>query len=493
MRTARLLLMMLAFLATAARPAQAAARARPNFLIILADDLGYGDLGVQGAKDVKTPHIDRLAQAGVRCTSGYVSGPYCSPTRAGLMTGRYQQRFGHEFNPGGAAQGQGAIGLSLKETTLPQLLQSAGYRTALVGKWHLGNAPQFHPQKRGFDEFFGFLGGAHPYTKPGMGANAILRGTQPAGETEYLTDALGREATAFLDRNKTGPFLLYLAFNAVHMPLEATEKYLKRFPDIQDEKRRTYAAMLAAMDDAVSAVLTRLKVNGQEDNTLVVFFSDNGGPEGVNGSDNGPLRGVKATTWEGGVRVPFFLRWPGRLPAGKTYDQPVIQLDLLPTFLAAAGVKPPSDLRLDGVDLLPYLTGKNEGVPHEVLYWRFGGQTAIRAGDWKLTKAAAGRGTAAAGAALRRAPSSMAGAGLYNLREDIGEEKDRAAEHPEKVKELTALWDKWNVELVPPAWGPPAQANPNKPGKPNKPNKPGKPDQEFPHAALTPVGDLPLR
>ena len=450
-----LLISALALLAVAL-PAGAEPR-KPNVVVIVADDLGYGDLGVHGCKDVPTPNIDSIAKNGVRFTSGYVSGPYCSPTRAGLLTGRYQQRFGHEFNPGAPGKGAEDVGLPLKETTLADRLKTAGYKTGLVGKWHLGHADKYLPTARGFDEFFGFLGGAHTYLRPGAGLNAIRRGNESVDEKEYLTDAFTREAVSFIDRHAKSPFFLYLAPNAVHGPLEAVEPYLKRFPDIKDEKRRTYAAMLAALDDGIGKVLAKLKAAGIENDTLIVFISDNGGPEQVNASDNGPLRAGKATTWEGGIHVPFFVQWKAKLPVGKTYDHPVIQLDLLPTVLTAAGVEVKADWKLDGVNLLLYVLGEKTVAPHDALYWRFGGQLAIRAGDWKLVKAVDGGGRAGGGgAAARREKATVEGAKLFNLKDDLGEQTDLAEKNPDKVKELAALWQKWNAELIPPAWGPPA-------------------------------------
>src|SRR5262245_41314749 len=365
------ILLLLGFASTAS-----AAR-KPNILIIVSDDQGYADIGVQGCKDIPTPNLDALANSGVRCTNGYVSGPYCSPTRAGLMTGRYQTRFGHEFNPG--AKNANA-GLPLTETTLADRLKSAGYKTGLVGKWQLGDEPKFHPQKRGFDEFFGFLGGPHSYF-PAKGPD-VLRGTEPAHEKEYLTDALAREAVAFIDRHKAEPFFLYLAFNAVHTPMHATDSRLAKFKNISEPARRTYAAMMSAMDENIGKVLDALRAKKLDENTLVFFISDNGGPTmqgtSFNASLNDPVRGSKRTTLEGGIRVPYFVRWTGHVPAGKTYDQPVIQLDILPTVLAATGVKAGEDAKLEGVDLLPYLSGKNSAPPHETLYWRFGPQMAIR-------------------------------------------------------------------------------------------------------------------
>jgi len=410
---------------------QDAQPSRPNILILLADDLGYADVGFHGCKDIPTPNLDAIAAGGVRCSNGYVSGPYCSPTRAGLLTGRYQQRFGHEFNPAGGGQG-----LPLSETTLADRLKAAGYATGLVGKWHLGSQAPFHPQKRGFDEFFGFLGGARTYLpgKPGL-----LRGTEAVEEKEYLTDAFAREAVSFIDRRKEKPFLLYLAFNAVHTPMDATDERLKRFEAIENKQRRTYAAMLSAMDDAVGKVMEKIRSAGLEEKTLVFFFSDNGGPtmQGttINGSRNDPLRGSKRQTLEGGIRVPFVASWKGRLPAGKVFGLPVIQLDLHATALAAAGVEAKPEWKLDGVNLLPYLEGRQEGAPHDALYWRFGAQMAIRKGGWKLVKVESGP------------------AALHKVDEDMGESADLSVPGADKVKELQSLWDAWNAQLAKPLWG----------------------------------------
>jgi arylsulfatase A-like enzyme len=432
-------------------PATASAANRPNVLLIVADDLGYGELSVQGNPQIPTPHIDSLARNGVRFTSGYVSGPYCSPTRAALMTGHYQQRFGHEFNPGPAQNAPATFGLSLKETTLGDRFKAAGYATGWFGKSHLGYAPQFHPLRRGFDEYFGFLGGAHDYLDAaGDSRNPILRGTTRISSIDYTTDAFGREAVQFIEKHKHEPWFVYLPFNAVHAPLESIAKYLARFQGIQAQKRRTFAAMLSAMDDAVGSVLAKIRELGQEENTLIFFISDNGGPTAQTTSGNGPLRGFKAQTWEGGIRVPWIMQWKGHIPPGQVDDRPVIQLDILPTALAAAGVEIKPEWKLDGVNLLPYLTGAKAHPPHEALYWRFGGQMAIRKGDWKLVK---GPGGSAGPAALRGA-ATTAGAELFNLTRDIGEKNNLAAKEPEKVKELAAAWNAWNAELVEPAWGP---------------------------------------
>jgi len=438
-------------LALSAVTAFAADPARPNIIIILADDLGYADLGFQGCPDIPTPRIDSLARNGVRCTNGYVTGPNCSPTRAGLLTGRYQQRFGHEFNPEGLEGDR--FGLPLSETTLADRLKAAAYATGIVGKWHLGFTRRYHPRQRGFDEFFGFLGGAHPYF-PGQGA-AICRGTEAVHEKEYLTDAFGREAVSFIARHKDQPFLLYLAFNAVHLPKHATDDRLARFSSIKDPSRRNYAAVLDALDEAVGKVLDAVRREGLEENTMIFFLSDNGGPTkmgGINGSRNEPLRGSKRTTLEGGVRVPFVVQWKGRIPAGSVYDQPVIQLDILPTALAAAGVRIRPEWDLDGVDLIPYLKREISGPPHESLFWRQGKQMAIRKGDWKLVRY--DQAVEIPGAVSSLANPDVSPLRLYNLARDRGEAHDLAAEHPNTVKELLGAWNAWAAQLAEPLWRP---------------------------------------
>lgn len=438
----------------------APASSKPNILLVVSDDHGYGDVGVFGCKDIPTPHMDSLARNGVRFTSGYVSCSYCSPTRAAMLTGRYQQRFGHEFNPGATLVPGKDIGLPLTETIFPQRLKPAGYVTGMVGKWHLGFEPERHPLSRGFDEFFGFPGGSHSYVNsqaaPG---NPIMRGREQVLEKEYLTDAFGREAAAFIDRHAQERWFLYLAFNAVHGPMDAAKRYADRFPTLTGG-RKTYATMVTAMDDAIGAVLARLRQHRIEENTLVLFVSDNGGPEGVNSSDNGPLRGVKGNAWEGGIRVPFMLQWKGHVPAGQVYNQPVIQLDFLPTALAAAGIAPEPEWKLEGVNLLPFLRAEKTGAPHEALYWRFGEQFAVRMGDWKLVRSAAGGDAEVESGVIRRSVArDTNGAQLYHLGNDIGETTDLAAREPEKAKQLAAAWLEWNRQNVAPLWYP-ADAHP---------------------------------
>jgi arylsulfatase A-like enzyme len=438
-------LLVAAILLAAFSPAGAQVKDRKtNILIILSDDVGYGEYGFQGNKQIPTPNIDSIARNGVRFTQGYVSGPYCSPTRAGLMTGRYQTRFGHEFNGNGPK-----FGLPLSEKTIAELLRSLGYATCCVGKWHLGDEPEFRPTRRGFDEFYGTLANT-PFFVPSKFVDTRVSADPEAKKQKgdfYTTEAYATRAVDWLDKNKDRPWFLYLPFNAQHAPLEAPQKYLDRFAHIQDEKRRTFAAMMSAMDEAVGQVLAKVRALGQEEDTLIVFFSDNGGPTAQTSSMNNPLRGFKATTLEGGVRVPFCLQWKAKLPGGKTYEQPIIQLDLLPTCLAAAGGKIDPSLKLDGVDLLPYLQGKASARPHDVLYWRFGQQWAIRKGDWKLVV------------------SNIDGPEprLFHLAKDVGEAQDLMKQQPEQARELRVVYDAWNAEQMAPRWFPnPAKKKKNK-------------------------------
>lgn len=405
---------------------------RPNILVIVADDLGYADLGVQGCKDVPTPNIDSIAINGVRFTGGYVSCPVCSPTRAGLQTGRYQQRFGHEFNPGGNPSPN--FGLPLTEITIADYLKKAGYATGLVGKWHLGFNPEYHPMRRGYDEFFGFLGGARSYffRNPQPVNQAVLRGTEPVTEETYLTDAFARESVSFINRHAKQPFFLMVCFNAIHTPMDATEKYLRRFRHIEDPKRRTMAAMLSAMDDAVGDMLNALRSANVYDNTLIFFVSDNGGPTKSNASRNDPLNGFKGEVLEGGIRVPFLMQWKKRIPAGQVYERPVTVLDILPTCLAAAGIEA-RGRKLDGVNLIPYVTRQKSGEPHEWLFWRYGNQSAVRRGRWKLVK-------------------MQEKTQLFDLETDIGEKVDLYQQKADVARSLESALEKWSSELMKPLW-----------------------------------------
>ena len=422
--------LVLLFAALVAAPAASLA-APPNVVVFYADDLGWGELGCQGNPQIPTPHIDAIARAGVRFTNGYVAATYCSPSRAGLLTGRYPTRFGHEFN-----SVANRTGLRLDQVTLADRLRTLGYATACVGKWHLGGGLEYRPTKRGFDEFYGTLANTPFYHPTNFVDSRVSDETRPVTDAAfYTTDAYAARAVDWIERNKGRPWFLYLPFNAQHAPLQAPKTYLDRFSGIPDEKRRIFAAMLASMDDAVGRVMGKVRALGQEENTIVFYIADNGGPTASTTSGNGPLRGFKMTTFEGGPRVPFLAQWKGRWPAGKVYDAPVINLDVLPTLVTAAGGKVDASWRLDGVDLTPFVTGANSARPHQTLYWRYGPQWAVRHGDLKLVVSKGGSGE----------PE------LYDLSKDIGESRDLAAAQPAKVRELQALWDKWSAEQAEPS------------------------------------------
>lgn len=427
---------------------------RPNIVLIYADDLGWGETGVQGNKDIPTPHIDSIAKNGVRFTQGYVAATYCSPSRAGLMTGRYPTRFGHEFNAVARHSG-----LSLEETTLAARLKALGYATACVGKWHLGeSSPAYYPTSRGFEEFYGTLANTSFYHPTQfIDSRKSLEIQNITDDDFYTTDAYAERAVDWLERNQAKSWFLYLPFNAQHAPLQAPQKYLDRFPNIAEEKRKTFAAMMSSMDDAIGAVLGKVRDLKQEENTIIFFIGDNGGPTASTTSQNGGLRGFKMTTYEGGPRVPFFGQWKGTWPAGKVEQRPVMNLDVIPTVLAAAHVDLDSAWKLDGVDLTPYVTGKNEARPHETMYWRFGPQWAVRHGDWKLV---VGRDQPGGG----ETPTKPA---LYDLVHDRNETKDLASAEPAKVAELQKLYDAWNAEQVEPT----AVDGPRKPAAGKQPAK----------------------
>ncbi|MFV0442109.1 MAG: sulfatase [Planctomycetaceae bacterium] len=421
---------------------------RPNVLVLLSDDQGSADLSCQGCQDIPTPHIDSLAKNGVRCTQGYVSSCMCSPSRAGLLTGRSQSRFGHEINWEGRDE-SGLRGLPVAERTLADHLKAAGYRTGCVGKWHLGDVAKFHPRRRGFDEYFGHIGGSHDYLQAeigGRGSRYALEGWdgQPwAFSDDYLTDINGRAACEFIRRgDPQQPWFLYVAFNAPHTPMQATEKYLSRFPYIADEQRRIYAAMVSAMDDAVGAILSELQNQGDADQTLIFFLSDNGGPLDRNGSQNGLLSGEKGHLLEGGIRVPYLVQWKRELSGGRTYDQPVSSLDISATALAAA--RAPLPANLDGVDLLPFLRGDRADAPHPVQYWRLQARSiwAIRQGDWKLVTHNAWHDLRASKPEPR----------LINLAKDPAERYDVGAQHPDKLAELQSAYQAWESTLPTPLW-----------------------------------------
>jgi len=411
--------------------ALAADARKPNILLFYADDMDYHELGCYGNQDFRSPNIDSIAKNGIRFTQGYVSAPLCSPSRAGLMTGRYQTRFGHENNSMAPEHC-----LPLTETTLANRLKSLGYATGIAGKWHLGSTPESLPMKRGFDEYYGVTGNPGSYFQPeGFIDSRVSAEPRPAPAKDfYTTDAFADWAVDWIGRHKDGPWFLYFPFNAIHAPHEATDKYLQRFAHLSDPQQRTLAAMISAMDDAIGRVLAKLKELGQEQDTLVFFISDNGPTGPQVHSRNKPLRGQKNTTWEGGIRLPFMMQWPGKLPAGIVSDTPVIQLDVMPTCVVAAGGKVNPAWALDGVDLMPFLTGAAQGRPHQTFYWRIDGMWAARDGDWKLVHGRAGS----------ELPE------LFNLANDASEKNNLAFAQPEKVKQLKALWDAWNAQQAPP-------------------------------------------
>ena len=415
----------------------------PNVVLLFSDDLGYGDTSLYGSKNIPTPNINALGKQGVRFSSAYVTASSCSPSRAGLMSGRYQQRFGFEFNTaGGAITHRLHRGLDPSVVTLADVLKQAGYVTGMFGKWHLGTQPQFHPQTRGFDEFYGFLAGAHsffPAKGPQPFHSTIMRDKSPLIEPEYLTDAIARETVNFISANQDKPFFAYVPFNAVHTPIEATKKYKDRFPNETDETKRDYYAMTSALDDAVGSIVTAIDKHGLSENTLVIFVNDNGGPIYTGVQSNGPLKLGKLFLFEGGIRVPMVFKLPGKFESGTVYDHPTTTLDLFPTICAAAGIKVPSGITLDGVDLTPFVNGRSTGTPHETLFWSNGPNIAVRHGNWKLVK-------------------SHDNSWLFDLASDVGETKNLADSRPEVVEQLEQLLQAWRSEVSEPAW----------PSKPNR-------------------------
>lgn len=430
-----------------------AATDQPNIILILADDMGYGDLGFTGSEVLRTPHLDALARSGVFCEEGYVASAVCSPSRAGLLTGRDPRRFGYEGNLNKGHENYATrpelLGLPPGELTLGDHLRAAGYATALVGKWHQGIGPGFHPNDRGFDYFCGMLGGSHSYF-PTEGKHAIERNGTPVEmfSDPYLTDFFTDDGLAWIDQQKSNeqPWFVFMSYNAPHGPMHATEKDLALFTHIKDPKRRTYAAMMWALDRGVGRIHDSLEKSGELENTLIVFFSDNGGPKG-NASWNGPFSGGKGALKEGGIRVPMIWSWPGTLPADQRYTAPASALDLLPSFLAAAQSTPlplrsplsHEDSRnfergvkrygaYDGVNLLPALLGKIE-VPTRTLFWRLQGQTVVRHGDLKLMR-----------------PSHRM-AQVFDPTADLAEAHDLAAAHPAQTAELFRQLAEWESML----------------------------------------------
>ncbi|MFI3269356.1 MAG: sulfatase-like hydrolase/transferase [Rikenellaceae bacterium] len=415
-----------------------AAKKQPNVIVILADDLGYADVGFTGCKDIRTPNLDQLAKEGVVCTNGYANHPFSGPSRAALMSGRYPYRFGFEMNPGHDPNSM--QGVPTTEKIFPQRMQEVGYKTAGFGKWHLGAAEPLLPWNRGFDYFYGFIGGSHSYyiskvTDPidnGL-TGAMMRNNKPETFEGYLTRVLSAEAVKFVEENKSDPFFIYLSYNAPHAPLQAPSADKARYADIKDPKRQTYAAMVDIMDEGVGDVVEALKRNKIYEDTLIFFLSDNGGPEGTS-SSNKPFKGQKGSLNEGGVHVPFLVSWPAQIKGGRVYEYPVNSIDISRTAVAVAGANATSALGMDGVDLIPFLTGKQKGEPHDMIFWRAGNnasQSAVSADGYKY---------------LKKGKNPVE---IYNLREDIGETKSIAAGSADKTKKMKAAIDEWNKTNVP--------------------------------------------
>jgi arylsulfatase A-like enzyme len=459
---------------------------KPNIIILLADDLGKYDISLYGGKSTPTPQIDSLAASGVTFTDGYVSSSICSPSRAGLLTGRYQERFGHEFQPGDRYPKNNleyyavkylintdswrinpkikypndasiaTQGLPQSEITFADLAKRKGYSTAIIGKWHLGHNKGFFPLDRGFDYHYGFYQAFSLFVPEDdnpdiinhhhkdftdkviwgngrVGIGKIRRDTTIVEEKAYLTEKFAEEAEAFIDKNKTKPFLLYVPFNAPHTPFQVRKKYYDRFPNVKDENKRVYFAMISALDDAVGRIRAKVKKEGLEENTLIIFASDNGGADYTFATTNAPLKGGKFSHFEGGINVPFALSWKGKIKPNTVYKTPVSSLDIFSTIAAAIHSDLPKDRVYDGVDLISTVNNNKEA--HKNLYWRSGDAKAIRSGDWKLI---------ISGKTHEK--------WLYDLSKDKSEKIDLTSKNPKKVKELQAALQNWEKGLVKPLW-----------------------------------------
>ncbi|AUS05499.1 sulfatase-like hydrolase/transferase [Pseudotamlana carrageenivorans] len=429
---------------------------KPNIILVITDDMGYADVGFNGSKDLLTPEIDQLAHSGTTFSSAYVAHPFCGPSRAGLLTGRYPHKFGSQFNLPANSHEHLKTGIPKSETFLSKELQNSGYYTGAIGKWHLGAVKGYEPQDRGFDYFYGFLGGGHNYfpeqyqaaykRQKESGSTHVFdyllplqRQREEVKETKYLTDELSDDAVRFVKEasKKEEPFFLYLAYNAPHTPLEAKEEDMAMFPKIKDKNRRTYAGMVYAVDRGVGQLVKALKETNEYENTLIVFLSDNGGrPD--KGANNAPLKGRKGDTFEGGFRVPMFFHWPNYVPAGKSYDYPVSALDFYPTFSALAQANIATDKQLDGKNIWDDVvsgTNSRQGDMIFAMRHRSGfSDVGVRQNQWKATKA-------------YRGPWK-----LYNIDKDMGENNDLSQQYPEQLQNMVNEAEKWSDTHTEPLW-----------------------------------------
>jgi arylsulfatase A-like enzyme len=468
----------------------------PNIVVILADDMGYNDItfnggGIAGGA-VPTPNIDSIGRQGVNLVNGYDGNATCAPSRAAIMTGRYATRFGFEFTPApiafqkmvgtgtqpgdiveprffgervkdmppGTTRGANAanmLAVPPGETFIASLLKAQGYHTIHFGKWHLGSAKGTRPEEKGFDESLGFMAGASMYLPehdadaenskqpwdaidrflwPNLPYMVQFNGSKMFAPKGYMTDYLAGEAVKSIHANRNRPFFIYFAPNAIHTPLQARKEDYDALPQIKDHRLRVYGAMMRNLDRNVGRILRALKDEGLDDNTLVIFTSDNGGAGYIGLPDiNKPYRGWKATFFEGGIHSPYFLRWPGVIPAGSRFSYPVAHVDIFPTAAAAAGAAIPANLKLDGVNLLPFVTGKAQGRPHQTLYWRSGQYKVVLDGDWKL-----------------QSSDALKKVWLYDLATDPTERHELSAAQPEKLKQMRALLAAQDATMVKPGW-----------------------------------------
>ncbi|MGR5063511.1 sulfatase-like hydrolase/transferase [Photobacterium sp. DNB22_13_2] len=433
-----------------AQEAPSTSSQQPNVLFIFVDDIGYADMGFQNqSQDIVTPHMDKIAAEGAILSAGYVTASVCGPSRAGLMTGRYQQRYGYHDNTAPFIKEPGIVqGLDLNAKTIGNYFQDAGYVTGFIGKSHDGDAKEYWPHNRGWQEFYGFNNGAADYFVSGFNSmnaeeraySSIHRNDELVDDFDgYLTDIFGNEAVEFIDRHHDKPFFLYVPFNASHGPMQAKQEDLERFSHIDDELRRKMVAMTYNMDLNIGKMVNKLEEHDLMDNTMIIFMSDNGGKPKGNGSYNTPLNGEKNTYWEGGIRVPTTITWRGTIPPKQTIDTPMISLDILPTTLAMAGIEQQEQWQLEGENLLPLLKGEVSEIDERFLYWHTISKSAIRDNEWKLV----------IHNTLVKNPKPE----LYKISEDISESNDLAGQHPEQVERLLAAFKRWDAENQEAKWG----------------------------------------